>query len=187
MPTKCAQPDIILACFALAYPALVYYLQDTLPPTAFVVLALSLVALRLALVRGGGDRFRPALVATAIALTVIASLNVTLAARSYPVLMSLAAASVFAVTLFQPASLVERIAVSRGNAWSEGLRAYCRKVTLLWAVWLTLNAAVAAVLAMGSDDRTWALWTGLVSYLISGLLFGIEWLVRNPLTSRASR
>lgn len=187
MPSKGAQPEIILAGFALAYPALVYYLQDTLPPAAFVVLALSLVALRIAFVRGGGNSFRPALVATAVALTGIAFLNVTLAARSYPVLMSLAAASVFAATLFKPASLVERIAVARGHAWSEGLRAYCRKVTLLWTVWLILNAAVAAVLAVGNDDRAWALWTGLVSYLISGLLFGIEWLVRTPLMSRASR
>lgn len=187
MQNRSVQPEIVLVGFGLAYPALVYYLRDTVPSSAFIALALLLVALRIGFAKEGGSSFRPVLIAAAITLTGVAFLDAALATRTYPVLMSLSAASVFAVTLLQPVSLIERIAVARGNAWSEGLRTYCRKVTLVWTLWLILNATIAGVLAIASDDWAWALWTGFISYLISGALFAIEWLMRRPLLSRAAR
>jgi len=97
------------------------------------------------------------------------------------VAISLAAAGVFGATLVQPPSLVERLALASGEVWSPGLRAYCRNVTAMWAIWLTINAAIAAGLAIVGNDQAWMLWTGAISYLVSGLLFATEWLVRRNL------
>ncbi len=138
MPNRSVQPEIVLVGFGLAYPASSIICATPSLRGAFIALALLLVALRIGCAKKGSS-FRPVLIAAAITLTGVAFLDAALATRTYPVLMSLSAASVFAVTLLQPVSLIERIAVARGNAWSEGLRTYCRKVTLVWTLWLILK------------------------------------------------
>jgi uncharacterized membrane protein len=120
-------------------------------------------------------------------LAALAMVDATLAARAYPVLISLAAAGVFAVTLWRPPSLIERLALASGEPWSASLRLYCRNVTLIWAVWLVVNAVIATYLALSHDDAAWALWTGVLSYLVSGALFAGEWLVRRTLTPKRPR
>ena len=127
----------------------------------------------------------PALLIGAGAVASLALLDSRLAARAYPIVLSLAAASAFAITLWQPQSLVEKLALASGEVWSSELQSYCRNVTAIWALWLAINAAIAAGLALSGDDAAWALWTGAIFYLVSGALFAVEWLVRR--SSSASR
>jgi uncharacterized membrane protein len=184
MPERTAPVDILLAGFGIVYPAIVFFLRGSLDPLLFIVLALAIVGLRLAWGDFGAGAWRPALACVAVGLIAVALVDATLAARAYPVLLSLAAAFVFAVTLWRPPSLVERLALASGAVWSPGLQVYCRTVTVIWTLWLCLNGAIAAGLALVADDRAWALWTGLVSYLVSGALFAGEWLMRRRVVSR---
>ena len=179
--------DITLMAFGVVYPAIVFFLRGAINPALFVCLALVLVGLRLTLGSTGVGSWRPALLVAAATLAGMALIDAALAARAYPILISLAAAGVFAVTLFQPASLVERLALASGERWSAELRVYCRNVTAIWVLWLGVNAAIAAGLAFVHDDRAWALWTGMLSYLVSGVLLGGEWLVRRSLVGRQAR
>jgi len=187
MPKRRALANIVLIGFGVVYPAIVFFLRGTVAPSLFIVLALAIVALRLTIGEVGIGGWRPALAVAAAALAGLALIDAALAARAYPVLLSLAAAGVFAATLWSPPSLVERLALASGESWSHALRVYCRNVTLIWALWLVVNAAIAACLALSRDDRAWALWTGLLSYLVSGALFAGEWLVRRNLASRQPR
>lgn len=187
MPRRQALANVLLFCFGMVYPAIVFLLRGAVDPVLFIVLALAIVGLRLSLGELGIGSWRPALILAAAILAGLALIDATLAARAYPVLISLAAAGVFAVTLFQPPSLVERLALATGEPWSLALRDYCRKVTLIWSLWLTVNAAIATMLALADDDAAWALWTGLLSYLVSGTLFAGEWLVRRSLPGRQVR
>ena len=72
------------------------------------------------------------------------------AAKAYPVAISLVAAAVFGGSLITPPSLIEQIARLQEPHLPEGGQAYCRKVTLVWTVWLLLNALIAGLLG----------WTG---------------------------
>lgn len=56
---------------------------------------------------------------------------------------------------------------------------YCRSVTIVWCGFFLVNGSVAAVLAAFAPVGIWTLYTGAVSYLAIGLLFGIEYLVRS--------
>ena len=179
--------DVVLIGFGVVYPTLVFFLRGAVDPAAFIVLALVIVALRLTMGTVGVGGWRAALLVAATALVALALLDAGLAVRAYPVLISLADAGVFAVTLWQPPSLIERLALASGESWSPALRVYCRNVTLIWALWLCLNAAIAAGLALEHDDQAWALWTGLLSYLVSGALLGGEWLVRRKVTGQTPR
>lgn len=177
--------DVVLLAFGIVYPALVFFLRGSIDPWFFVIVAMAAVALRLFLVNDGTGLWRPAFGAVAVGLAGIACLDAATAARAYPVLLSLAAAGVFAVTLVRPPSLIERLALATGAVSSPELQAYCRNVTLLWVGWLSINAAVAGGLALSGDDRDWALWTGVISYVVSGALLCGEWLVRRSLVGRA--
>jgi uncharacterized membrane protein len=179
--------DVVLIGFGVIYPALVFFLRGTVDPALFIVLALAIIAIRLTLGSVSFGSWRTALLIAAAALAVLALLDAGLAARAYPVLISLAAAGVFAVTLWRPPSLIERLALASGEPWSPALQGYCRNVTLIWALWLGLNAAIAAGLALEHNDQAWALWTGLLSYLVSGALFGGEWLVRRKVSGPRPR
>ena len=55
---------------------------------------------------------------------------------------------------------------------------YCRSVTLVWCAFFVFNGSVALWLALGPDPLLWALYTGMVSYLLIGLVFSIEFSVR---------
>jgi uncharacterized membrane protein len=178
--------DVGLVVLGIAYVPTVYFLRGTVDASVFIAVALAGLGLRLAW--GGADAgyWRPALLVSAGAVIILALLDARLAARAYPVVLSLAAASAFAITLWQPQSLVEKLALASGEIWSPELQSYCRNVTIIWALWLAINAAIAAGLALSGNDGAWALWTGAIFYLVSGALFAIEWLVRR-LVKRKSR
>ena len=52
---------------------------------------------------------------------------------------------------------------------------------MVWTAWLSLNALVALVLAVFGSDAAWALWTGVIAYLIMGVLFAGEFALRRVL------
>jgi uncharacterized membrane protein len=184
MSKQRALANVVMIAFGIVYPAAVFFLRGAIGPSVFVIVALIIVTARLSLGKFGVDDWRPALAITAGAMVGLAVLDAALAAHAYPVLMSFAAAGVFAVTLRRPPSLIERFAMAAGEEWSLSLRRYCRKVTLTWAIWLGINAAIAAYFALSDNDQAWALWTGVLSYLVSGALFAGEWLIRHSVASR---
>jgi uncharacterized membrane protein len=187
MPRRIKSADVALIAFGIAYPPMVFFLRGTVDASLFIGVALACLGLRLLASRGEAAYWRPALLVCAVAVTCLALLDRALAVYAYPVVLSLAASGVFAITLLQPVSLVEKLALASGQTWSPQLRAYCRAVTGIWAIWLAVNAAVAAGLALAGSTSSWALWTGAISYLVSGALFAGEWLVRRNVVQQQLR
>jgi uncharacterized membrane protein len=176
----------VLALLTFLYPALVYGLDSVLPPQAFTGLALVLVGLRLATLRSEAMQiWRGPLISAGVLIAVLIPLDSRIAAKIYPVALSLVAAYAFGSSLWKPPSLVERIArVSEPDIPARG-QAYCRIVTIIWTVWLIVNAIIAGLLALMARAEAWALWTGLLAYLIMGALFGGEMLIRPRVRARA--
>ena len=56
---------------------------------------------------------------------------------------------------------------------------YCRTITLVWCVFFAANGAFSFWLALVPDLRLWTLYTGFVSYLLVGLVFSVEFVVRS--------
>jgi uncharacterized membrane protein len=163
------------AAAGIAYPFAVYFYRDRLPAAAFVAAALLLIGLQLGLLRSSMARlWRVPLLISAILTIAIAFLDGNLAREAYPVVRSLAASAIFCWTLVSPPSLIERFARLTRAHLPETAVQYCRNVTIVWAVWLAANAAIATALAARGDLKSWAIWTGLLSYLVSGLLFAGE-------------
>lgn len=102
----------------------------------------------------------------------------------YPVVMSLGAFSIFALSIISPPSLIERFARLREpNLPPEGVR-YCRRVTLVWCAFLICNAGIAAWTVVEGDQRLWLYYNGFLSYLLMGALFVGEFVVRTLLRGK---
>jgi uncharacterized membrane protein len=125
-----------LSSFAIGlgifYPALVYGLQSTLSQGAFVAIAVAAIGLRAAtLDKASAPLWRGPLLMAIPALLILLLIAPNMAAKAYPVAISLAAAAVFGWSLIAPPSLIERIArLQEPDLPVEG-QAYCRKVTLV--------------------------------------------------------
>lgn len=183
---KATIATVILTVAGVSYPFAVYLLGGTVEPGLFVALAMALVAGRLGLIRHSPlarDLSLPlGLVAGA---TLAASLFAAdLAAKAYPVFMSLGFALAFGCSLCRSQTLIERFARLRTPDLPVEARGYLRKVTWVWLMFLLGNAAVSAALTLWGTDEWWTLYNGLLSYLLMGCLFAGEWLVRQRVQSR---
>lgn len=160
----------------LLYPAIVYWGLGRFEPR-WMALFLLAVALARALVMR--DAVWTAAAGGALLLVALSVVdNLSLPLKLYPVLVSAVMLTVFGLSLRHPPSAVERIARLREpDLPPEGV-AYTRRVTAIWCAFFIANGTVAAITAIWASDRVWALYNGLVAYVLMGALFAGEWLLR---------
>ncbi len=167
------------------YPAIVYFSLDRLPPGVLIALALGALALRAVASRGEDGRLLVSLLAlVAVFISAFAIADQMLAIKAYPVLMSLSAAAMFGASLLYPPSLIERIARLRGIVPDGPAQAYMRRLSGIWLAFLIANAAISAAVSVWGDMDLWALYNGLLSYLLIGALFFGEMLLRDWIVRR---
>lgn len=98
--------------------------------------------------------------------------------KLYPVFMNASFLAMFAWSLRHPPSVIERLArLQHGDLPERGSR-YTAKVTRVWCGFFIVNGAVSLATVLWGSDEVWTLYNGLIAYLLMGLLFGGEWLVR---------
>ncbi|HWA44268.1 MAG TPA: hypothetical protein VHA10_13735 [Hypericibacter adhaerens] len=157
-----------------------------LRPWGLVAIGLILIGLRLfAMRRVAGHALPTGFAVAALVLVALLALDGEIAAKAYPVVISLAVAAIFGCSLIWPPTVVERMARIREPVLPPQAVAYTRGVTWLWFGFLLANAFVAAILGVWGTLSQWTLWTGLVSYLLMGALFLGELTWRHHLRSRA--
>jgi uncharacterized membrane protein len=104
--------------------------------------------------------------------------NALLPLKLYPVLVSAALLVAFAYSLASPPSMVERMArLTEPNLPPEAI-AYTRAVTQVWCCFFIVNGSIALGTAIWASEAVWSLYNGVISYILMGLLFAIEYLVR---------
>ena len=176
------------AAFVLlaAYPFAVYLLMDR-GELRVAGLALLAVLLIRWLAPGGPGRQTVAALATGVAFAAaIALTNSETLARLYPVAVSATLLAAFGTTLLRPPSMIERIARATGPALDERGVRYTRVVTVVWCGFFAANGAIALATALAGSRATWALYNGLVSYLLAGALLAGERVVREFWRRRAT-
>lgn len=171
---------LIVVIVSIAYPLLVYLGIEHISPALFaVVLALLAVSKFIATRRHTQDHAE--LILLLVALTYSLALliaNNELLLKLYPVLISLCIALLFALSLRSPESLIERLARLAGETITPRAKIYTRVLTGIWAMLLIGNALIALYLALWASLKTWALYSGLLSYLFFGAFFAVEYSYR---------
>ncbi|PKF36038.1 septation protein IspZ [Acinetobacter proteolyticus] len=97
--------------------------------------------------------------------------------KLYPVGMSLGALIIFALTLYRPPSMIERFArLVEPDLPASGV-VWTRKVTVVWCFFFAINAMIALATVF-APMRYWIIYNGFVSYLLMGILFLGEYILR---------
>ncbi len=176
---------ILLAMIGAAYPILAYYGITHFSSQIVLGVLLVLIIARAVLFLIS-KQITAALVTLGIA-AVIAAISYQAhmqALRMYPVFMNLVLAGMFALTLKYPPSMIERFARLRHPDLDDYGIAYTRKLTCVWVAFLVCNAGIAAATALWGTLEEWTLYNGLISYVLTGILFVGEWPVRHWLRQR---
>jgi uncharacterized membrane protein len=160
----------------LLYPFAIWFGLGRWEPRWLAGLLL-LVALARAL--GKREPFWWAAVAGAALLVVAAWLgNDALPLKLYPVIVNAVMLTLFGLSVRFPPTVVERLARLREPTLPAEAVPYLRRVTLVWCAFFVLNGSIAMATALWASDAAWALYNGLIAYLLMGALFAGEWLVR---------
>lgn len=161
-----------------AYPLAVYFLLDR-GDLRLAGLAL-LVAVALRFLAPGAVQLQVlvAMAVGAVFASAIALTNSEIIARLYPVAVSTALLVAFGVTLVRPPSMIERIARGAGAVLDESAERYTRNVTVVWCGFFVVNGCIALATAVLASRELWAVYNGLISYLIAGTLLVGERVVR---------
>jgi uncharacterized membrane protein len=172
----------LLVLLTLAWPAIVYFGLQLLGIRFLAVLLFALAAFRALTSR---DPMWWAVAAGTLGLSVLAFAgDQLLPLKLYPVLVNVALLGVFAISLWKPPSAIERLARLTEPDLPPAAVQYTRRVTQVWCAFFVLNGGIALVTALWLSAAAWALYNGLIAYLLMGLLFGGEWLVRRRLKAR---
>ncbi|MGZ0079632.1 hypothetical protein [Methylomonas sp. YC3] len=85
----------------------------------------------------------------------------------------------FGHTLWSPPSFIERLVRLQFPELMPGIAKYCRQLTWIWIGFFAANIVICAVLPALAGQTAWALYTGVVVYLLMGLLGTGEWFYRH--------
>jgi len=128
-------------------------------------------------------RWLPGLLAAVIGiLALVFHSNISL--QYYSVVSSLFFFSLFAASLFQEQTIVERLARRVDPDLPPSAVHYTRRVTQAWCVFCLANTIVT-LLCIATSEEAWAIYNGFIAYILVGLMFAGEWLIRRRVMKRA--
>jgi uncharacterized membrane protein len=170
--------NAVLGLSTFLYPLAVYFGSQYLEPWKIAALLIVLLLVRLA-VTYSNRHWSSALLLAGIGYCVFSMWSNELGTlRLYPVLVNALMLLVFGWSLFFPPSLIERLArLQHPDLPPEGI-VYTRRVTQVWCCFFIFNGFTAWVTAVWASLEVWSLYNGLIAYVLMGLLFAVEYLVR---------
>ncbi len=167
---------LILLLLVVAYPLLVYLHIDDVNPTWYGGVLLAVVALRFVLV-GSTKRVSDWLMLTLVSVYcfLIMFFESELLVKFYPVFMSVGMGILFLASLFDAHTLIERFARAGGKIPPPQAHRYLRTLTAAWGILLLCNGAISAYTAWFTSVGAWAVYNGVISYMIFISFAAIEW------------
>lgn len=95
----------------------------------------------------------------------------------YPVIVNMVMFAIFTQSLYQKETMIERFARIQDPELPDYAVCYTRTVTKVWCLFFVANGC-AAFATTFMPLQTWTFYNGLISYLLAGGLFAIEFIVR---------
>lgn len=173
--------EALQGIFFLAYPLIVYFAYTRLETRTLAIALLVLYGISVAIrFRRSATEIRQLLrqhlgLAALIAIA-LATGNATVL-LFMPVIVSGYLFWTFSASLRAGMPMIERFARIVEDDLPDFTIPYCRKVTIVWCVFLAANALCVLILALAAPIEWWALYAGLISYLLIGTIVIGEFLV----------
>ncbi len=172
---------VLLWILTVLYPFIIYLaLSSNAPICALAALGMILL---LRILTDGGTGRTDNIILTVLGITVLILFRLRedpVYLMLYPTLVSYGFLAVFGISLTGEKSAVEKIASLsvKKEEITDDFRQYCRRVTAVWCIFMFLNGTAALCLAFLADREIWMIYTGFISYILMGLMFAGEYLIR---------
>jgi uncharacterized membrane protein len=175
--------SVVSGVCLVAYPVIAYFALRHLSPRAAAALMLLVLAPAIVPRLRSFDR-RALRSVAALPLLSVALLVASVVLNSaglvmlVPVVLNLGFLLLFGNTLRGTTPMIERFARLTDSDLTPAEQRWCRLWTWIWVVFFAGNIVIAGSLAAAGALGWWTTYTGLISYVIMGLLFGVEYPVR---------
>lgn len=103
--------------------------------------------------------------------------------KYYPPICNFVIFMVFFISLFTKETIIQKFARGCGDKLDPPAFKYTRNITYIWAVFTFINFCIS-VWTIFLSDNIWMIYNGCISYILVGLLFGVEYIVRINLQKR---
>ncbi len=163
--------------FFLGYPYLVYLGMES-GVVWFAPLFISSVYLYQG-IKAQDNRGRISKIAIALVLLVGAVFFQSITAKLLPFVIQLMLMHFFGRTLFNGPTLVERFVRMEFPELPPGITEYCRQLTWLWTGFFAFNAVMCVILAFWAPNSWWAIYNGILIFVLTGLLMVGEYIWRH--------
>ena len=175
--------NILSVVFLVLYPFAIFFGLQHFSPRYVSILLIVMLVLRFCLRPEKADRFTrisaAALFSVGLVILALTQMsNDALFIRLYPFLMSMFLLAIFAYTLKKKPSMIERFARVMHKDLPDEAIGYLEKVTMVWCAFFFLNGLIALYTTLYASLETWVWYNGFVSYIVIGILFVGEFLVR---------
>ena len=174
---------VVMVLATCAYPLMVYLGAGHLSPMVLAAALVTLMILRAWVTRNRAWMLA-ALGGVLLAFAVKLLGDSWLPLKLYPALVSGAMLILFGASLLRPPTVIERIARLGDPHLPPEAVAYTRKVTWVWCGFFVFNGLAALATAIWGSEELWLFYNGLLSYVLMGVLFAGEWLLRRRLLAR---
>ncbi|WDY58380.1 COG4648 family protein [Pseudomonas sp. PSKL.D1] len=164
------------------YPFAVYFGLAHVAPWQFGLLLGALWLARAIVTRSPGSQWMAIAALGFCALLGLSDSPALL--RWYPVLINAFMLALFGTSLLRGMPMAERLARLREPHLPARAVRYTRRVTQVWCVFFLVNGLIATALTLWAPLSWWTLYNGLLAYIAMGLLFAVEWRVRQRVRGR---
>lgn len=103
--------------------------------------------------------------------------------KFYPPICNLFIFIVFFSSLFMKETVIQKAAKVMDGELTDKVREYTRKLTYIWCVFTFLNFIISVV-TIFMPDKYWIWYNGFISYILVGVMFIAEYIVRITLRKR---
>lgn len=178
-------PLALLAILIVSYPVLVFYGLRYLDVKIVGLVACAIFVARFLLMGRRNTVTTLLVTAVGVVACLLALLsNQVLFMRFVPALINAALAGVFLHSLYRPPSMIERFARLIDPELPAEAIGYTTTVTKVWIGFFVFNGSIAAYTSMFSTLEIWALYNGLIAYMLIAALFSAEYLARTIVRRR---
>lgn len=168
---------MLTAIVTLIYPLVIWLGHEKISPRSLAfILAITLLLRLLLLDIKSSEKWLLGILA--LLLFCATMTNLLLPLQLYPVAVNVIMLIIFSYSLFFPPTVVERIARLTDPALTVAGVRYTRRVTQVWCVFFIANGAISLATALWASPAVWSLYNGVIAYILIGLLFSIEYIVR---------
>lgn len=97
--------------------------------------------------------------------------------KYYPPIMNFTVFLIFFTSLFGKETIIQKFARMIDGELDEKALTYTRNVTYVWCAFTLLNTLIS-IWTIFLSDEIWIFYNGFLSYILTGFLFGIEYIIR---------